>query len=87
MGLMVDLQEDYFITSNQESRFGRYDVRLCECVRRRVELLQLLHLKIKCDGFTLTDKLNFSILNLHLVTRETSDADSICHKVSTQPGS
>ena len=28
LGLMVDLQKDYFITSNRESGFGRYDVML-----------------------------------------------------------
>ncbi len=29
LGLMVDLQRDYIVTSNRESGFGRYDVMVC----------------------------------------------------------
>lgn len=28
LGLMVDLQDDYALTSNRESGFGRYDIML-----------------------------------------------------------
>ncbi len=34
LGLMVDLQTEYVITSNRESGFGRYDVMLCPRMRK-----------------------------------------------------